>query len=149
MRAVVQRVLESSVSTNGQIIGKISQGFNVLIGICNEDTNDDVLYLAKKIINLRIFEDEEGKMNKSLKDINGEVLVISQFTLFGDARRGNRPSFINAKNGDEANKLYENLVSELKREIEVVQTGEFGANMRVEIINDGPVTILLDSKKLF
>lgn len=149
MRAVVQRVLESSVSVNGQIIGKISKGFNILIGICNEDTSTDVSYIAKKIVNLRIFEDEDGKMNRSIKDVNGEILVISQFTLFGDARKGNRPSFINAKNGEEAKVIFDSLVSELKEEIEVVETGEFGADMKVHIMNDGPVTILLDSKKLF
>ncbi|MCL2322845.1 MAG: D-aminoacyl-tRNA deacylase [Oscillospiraceae bacterium] len=149
MRAIVQRVLESFVSIDGRIVGKISKGFNVLIGICNEDTDADVSYIAKKIINLRIFDDEEGKMNKSLKDVDGEILVISQFTLYGDARKGNRPSFINAKSGNEAKVLYEKLIYLLKKEIEVVETGEFGAEMEVCIINDGPVTILLDSKKLF
>jgi len=149
MRAVVQRVLESSVSINGQIIGKISKGFNVLIGICNEDTTFDVSYLVKKIINLRVFDDEDGKLNRSIKDINGEILVVSQFTLFGDARRGNRPSFISAKKGDDAKRLFDGLVLEFKKEIDVVETGEFGAEMKVHIMNDGPVTILLDSKKLF
>lgn len=148
MRAVVQRVSKSSVCVDGKIIGEISNGFNVLLGICNDDTIEDSIYLAKKIINLRVFDDEEGKINKCIKDVGGEILVISQFTLFGDVRKGNRPSFIHALRGEEANKLYEIFVSEIKKEINVY-TGKFGANMEVNIVNDGPVTILIDSKKLF
>ncbi len=148
MRAVVQRVSKSSVCVDGKIIGEISNGFNVLLGICNDDTIEDSIYLAKKIINLRVFDDEEGTTNKCIKDVGGEILVISQFTLFGDVRKGNRPSFIHALRGEEANKLYEIFVSEIKKEINVY-TGKFGANMEVNIVNDGPVTILIDSKKLF
>lgn len=149
MRAVVQRVKSSKVQVDGKVIGSIGVGLNVLLGICKEDTKDDIAYLKDKIINLRIFEDEEGKMNKSLLDVKGELLVISQFTLYGDVRKGKRPSFIEALGGDEANVLYEEFVKQCKDILGNVETGEFGADMEVTIINDGPVTILLDSKKTF
>ncbi|MFL0251774.1 D-aminoacyl-tRNA deacylase [Clostridium neuense] len=149
MRAVIQRVNSSSVEVSGKTIGKIGKGLNVLLGITKEDTGEDIKYLKDKIVNLRIFEDEANKMNKSLKDINGGLLIISQFTLYGDCRRGRRPNFMNALNGEEAEILYNEFVKQCKSEISVVQTGKFGADMKVSIENDGPVTIILDSKKVF
>ncbi len=149
MRAVVQRVTSSSVSVNEKIIGEIGIGFNVLIGISKEDTLDDLKYIKDKIINLRVFHDENDKMNLSLLDIKGEILVISQFTLYGDCRKGRRPNFMEAQGGDEAMKLYEDFLDLLKTSNLKVESGEFGADMKVEINNDGPVTILLDSKRNF
>jgi len=149
MRAVVQRVTSSSVSVDEKIIGQIEAGFNVLIGISKEDTLDDLVYIKDKIINLRVFHDENDKMNLSLLDVNGEILVISQFTLYGDCRKGRRPNFMEAQGGEDANKLYEEFVKLLKTSNLKVETGEFGADMKVQINNDGPVTILLDSKRNF
>lgn len=149
MRAVVQRVKFSKVEVDGKVIGSINKGLNVLLGVSKEDSEDDIKYLKDKILNLRIFEDEEGKMNKSLIDVAGELLVISQFTLYGDCRRGKRPSFIEALGGEEAKKFYEKFVEECKDVLGNVETGEFGADMKVTIENDGPVTIILDSKKTF
>ncbi|WP_097026053.1 D-aminoacyl-tRNA deacylase [Clostridium peptidivorans] len=149
MRAVVQRVKFSKVEVDGKIIGSINKGLNVLLGVSKEDSIDDIKYLKDKILNLRIFEDEEGKMNKSLIDVSGELLVISQFTLYGDCRKGKRPSFIEALGGEEAKKFYEEFIKECKEVLGNVETGEFGADMKVTIENDGPVTIILDSKKNF
>lgn len=149
MRAVVQRVKKSSVKVDGKIVGQIGKGLNVLIGITEGDNLKDVEYLKNKIVNLRIFEDEDDKMNKSLLDVKGELLVISQFTLYGDCRRGRRPSFAAALSGDKAKKIYDDFVFSCKKDIQNVQTGIFGAYMDVEIENDGPVTLLLDSKKVF
>lgn len=149
MRAVIQKVNFSSVEVDGKVVGKIEKGFNVLLGITKEDSEEDIKYLRDKIVNLRIFEDETGKMNKSLRDVNGELLVISQFTLYGDCRRGRRPNFMNALNGEEAEKLYNEFVMQCKEEIDKVETGVFGAYMKVSIENDGPVTIIIDSKKVF
>jgi D-aminoacyl-tRNA deacylase len=149
MRAVVQRVNSSKVIIEDKTVGQISKGLNVLLGISNEDTIDDIKYLRDKIVNLRIFEDEEGKMNKSLIDIGGELLVISQFTLYGDCRKGRRPNFMKALSGDEAEKLYDEFVVQCKRVLGNVETGVFGADMKVYIENDGPVTLLLESKKEF
>ncbi|KEI10715.1 D-tyrosyl-tRNA(Tyr) deacylase [Clostridium botulinum C] len=149
MRAIVQRVKESSVSVDGKVIGKIGIGFNVLLGISKEDTIEDVKYIKKKIINLRVFEDENGKMNKSLKDVNGELLIVSQFTLYGDCRKGNRPNFMQALGGEEAKKLYLEFINMCKEELDKVETGEFGAHMLVDIKNYGPVTLIIDSKKIF
>ena len=149
MRAVVQRVLKSSVTVDGEIIGEIGSGLNVLLGICEGDTDADIKYLKDKIVNLRIFEDEEGKMNKSLLDVGGELLVISQFTLYGDCRKGRRPSFSRALGGDAANEMYEKFVASCKEDVSKVATGEFGADMKVDILNDGPVTLLLESNKDF
>lgn len=149
MRAVIQRVTSSSVCVNGNIIGKIGIGFNVLIGISKDDTLEDLKYIKDKIINLRVFHDENDKMNLSLLDIQGEILVISQFTLYGDCRKGRRPNFMEAQGGEEAKKLYEEFIELLKTSDLKVECGEFGADMKVEINNDGPVTILLDSKKNF
>lgn len=149
MRAVVQRVTSSSVSVNENIIGKIGIGVNVLIGISKDDTLEDLKYIKDKIINLRVFHDENDKMNLSLLDIKGEILVISQFTLYGDCRKGRRPNFMEAQGGIYANKLYEEFLEILKTSNLKVESGEFGADMKVQINNDGPVTILLDSKKTF
>jgi len=149
LRAVVQRVKRSSVKVNGETIGEISKGINVLVGITKDDNLEDLKYIKEKIFNLRIFSDENDKMNLSVKDIKGELLIISQFTLYGDARKGRRPSFIEALDGEEAVKLYNDFIELCKTEGLKIQTGEFGADMEVEIINDGPVTLLLDSKKNF
>ncbi|MEO2507204.1 D-aminoacyl-tRNA deacylase [Clostridium paraputrificum] len=149
MRAVVQRVKESRVIVEGRLVGEINRGFNVLLGIAKDDTIEDLKYIKDKIINLRVFEDENDKMNLSLLDIKGDILAISQFTLYGDCRKGRRPNFMNAMGGDEAKALYEEFVKMLKESGLKVETGEFGAHMNVEIENDGPVTILLDSKKEF
>ena len=149
MRAVVQRVKKSRVIVEGRLVGEINKGFNVLLGISKDDTIEDLKYIKDKIINLRVFEDENDKMNLSLLDIKGDILAISQFTLYGDCRKGRRPNFMNAMGGDEAKALYEEFVKMLKESGLQVETGEFGAHMNVEIENDGPVTILLDSKKEF
>lgn len=148
MRAVVQRVKQSSVVVNGEIVGSISKGFNVLVGVEEGDTEQDVSYLADKLLGLRVFEDEDEKLNLSIEDVGGEMLVISQFTLLGDARKGRRPSFIRAAQPAIANQLYESLCQILSEKIKV-EKGVFRAQMEVNIVNDGPVTLLLDSKKLF
>lgn len=149
MRAVVQRVSSSSVVVDGVLVGKIERGLNILIGISKDDTEEDLLYIRDKVINLRIFEDENSKMNKSVIDIKGEILAISQFTLYGDCRKGRRPNFMEAKGGEEAKDLYERFIELLKESSLKVETGEFGADMKVDIQNDGPVTLLLESKKNF
>lgn len=148
MRAVVQRVKSASVSSEGRLLGSIGKGFLVLLGVHVTDGQADADHIIKKLSGLRVFEDENGKMNLSLRDVGGSLLIVSQFTLFGDARHGNRPSFIEAALPDKAIPLYCYTVEKL-RESFTVETGEFGADMQVELINDGPVTILLDSKKLF
>lgn len=149
MRAVIQRVKASRVEVEGKVIGEIGTGLNVLIGISKEDTKEDIEYIVRKVLGMRIFEDENGKMNFSLQDIEGELLLISQFTLYGDCRKGKRPDFMKAQGGEEAEKLYNELVEAFKKEVKNVQTGEFGADMQVYIQNDGPVTLLLESKKDF
>lgn len=149
MRAVVQRVTSSSVIVDEKVIGSINKGFNVLLGICKDDTVEDLKYIKDKIINLRVFHDENDKMNLSILDIKGEILAISQFTLYGDCRKGRRPNFMEAMGGDEAKGLYDMFIEMLKESGLNIETGEFGADMKVEIHNDGPVTILLDSKKNF
>ncbi|HSP47704.1 MAG TPA: D-aminoacyl-tRNA deacylase [Clostridiaceae bacterium] len=149
MRAVVQKVTSSSVRVDGKTIGEIGKGFNVLVGISCEDTPQDLAYIEEKVAGLRVFADSEDKMNLSLKEIGGEILLISQFTLYGDARRGKRPSFIQAAKGEEAKKLFDTLAENLRNRGFRVETGEFGAFMEVSIVNDGPVTILLDSTKSF
>lgn len=149
MRAVVQRVSSSKVTVEERITGEISKGLLVLLGVTHEDESKDVDYMLDKILNLRIFEDENEKMNLSLKDVGGELLVVSQFTLYGDCRKGKRPSFSNAARPDLATKLYEEFVQKAKEQDIVVGTGEFGAHMMVDLTNDGPVTILLESNKSF
>lgn len=149
MRAVVQRVSRASVTVDGEITGKIGKGLLVLLGVSTNDEESDAVYLLDKIINLRIFEDAAGKMNLSLAETSGELLVVSQFTLYGDTRRGRRPSYIEAAAPEKANSLYEFFVREARKQIGRVETGRFQAMMDVELVNDGPVTILLDSRKLF
>ncbi|MFQ6944329.1 MAG: D-aminoacyl-tRNA deacylase [Clostridia bacterium] len=146
MRVVVQRVKHASVTINGTVNGKINNGFLVLLGIQSTDSEQDVDYLVKKVTNLRIFSDENDKMNLSLKDVNGELLIVSQFTLYANCREGNRPSFVEAAKPDIAIPLYEYFVSECKKIIPVVETGIFGSDMKVDLLNDGPVTIIMDSK---
>ena len=145
MRAVVQRVLSSSVSVDGKVVGKIGKGFNILLGVGQGDGEKQVQWLAEKIAHLRIFEDENAKMNLSLKDINGSALVISQFTLYGDCEKGRRPSFTNAAHPKIANELYELFVEELKKHEIPVETGIFQTDMKVEILNDGPVTMIIET----
>ena len=149
MRLVVQKVSQSSVKIEGEIVGAIDKGYMVLVGITNGDDELLVEKMVDKLVNLRIFEDENDKMNLSLLAIKGDILAISQFTLYGDCRKGRRPNFMNAMGGDEAKALYEEFVKMLKESGLKIETGEFGAHMNVEIENDGPVTILLDSKKEF
>lgn len=149
MRAVVQRVKEADVTVDNNLTGSIQKGLMVLLGVEEGDTEADALYMADKITGLRVFEDSEGKMNLSVKDVGGDILAVSQFTLLGDVRKGKRPSFTKAAKPEEANKLYRHFI-ELVNEREVnTQEGIFQADMLVRIYNDGPVTILLDSKKLF
>ena len=148
MRAVVQRVKEGSVEIENKEVGRIAQGLVILLGVGQDDNEKDAEYLAGKIINLRIFEDKEGKMNLSAKDINGQILVIPQFTLYGDCKKGRRPSFISAALPERAEKLYEYFVRCIKNYGLKIENGEFQAMMLVKIYNDGPVTILLDSEKL-
>ena len=149
MRAVVQRVTSSSVVVDGEIVGKIGNGLNVLLGITHTDDEKDINYILDKVVNLRIFEDENGKMNLSVKDIGGEILFISQFTLYGDVRGGRRPSYTQAMAYDEAEKLYDRFLQTAKDNGINFECGRYGADMKVEIHNDGPVTILVDSKKEF
>mgnify|MGYP004524265819 FL=1 len=146
MRVLVQRSLNSSVSVNNKIVGRIDKGLVLFVGFRNDDTLEDINYLVKKIINLRIFDDELGVMNKSLKDIDGNILSISQFTLYANTKKGNRPSYIDSMNGNEAIKLYDIFNSELRKNNIKVETGIFGSDMKVNILNDGPVTILLESR---
>lgn len=149
MKAVIQRVKYSSVKIDGNLVGACNQGFMILLGVQQGDTEADADKLLKKVPVLRIFEDENGKMNKSLLDVNGEALVVSQFTLLADCSHGRRPSFTNSAPPDVANALYEYFVQGMKDAgVQRVETGEFGADMAVELLNDGPVTILLDSKEL-
>jgi len=147
MRAVVQRVTESRVEVANEVVGKIGAGLLVLLGVARNDTTSDADYLTEKIINLRIFDDAEGKMNRSLVDLGGEMLVVSQFTLFGDTRRGRRPSYTEAAEPEKANELYEYFVARVRGLGISVETGVFQAMMIVSLTNDGPVTILLDSRK--
>jgi D-aminoacyl-tRNA deacylase len=149
MRAVVQRVTRARVTGEGKTIGEIQKGLVVLLGVARDDSETDAEYLAAKIAALRIFDDEQGKMNLSLKDVGGGMLVISQFTLYGDVRRGLRPSWIDAAAPDKAEPLYEFFIAQVRRLVSGVATGKFGAEMQVELVNDGPVTILLDSRKEF
>ena len=149
MRAVVQRVSSASVTVDDQVVGKIEKGFVVLLGITGSDTERDVNFLANKIIGLRVFEDADGKMNCSIEDVNGGLLVISPFTLVGDCRKGRRPSFIEAARPEVAKPLYESFVAELRAQGLSTETGIFQAHMDVALVNDGPVTLMLDSQKLF
>ncbi len=149
MRAVVQRVSTASVEVGGAVVGSIGPGYLALIGVAHDDTDDDARAIAGKIAGLRVFSDDAGQMNMGLSEVGGAVLAVSQFTLYGDARKGRRPSFVDAAPGDTARPLFERVVELLRREGLVVETGTFGASMRVSLANEGPVTILLDSRKGF
>lgn len=148
MKFVIQRVLKANVKVDEKICGKINQGFLVLIGITHNDNEKIAEGMINKLLKLRVFSDENGKMNKSIKDIDGELLLVSQFTLYANCKRGNRPDFLNAAKPDFANELYEFIIDKCKNEIQNVQTGIFGADMKVELVNDGPVTIILDSEDI-
>ena len=149
MRCVIQRVTNASVSIDGEVVGKCGKGYMILIGVSVDDTDKDLEYMAPKIPTLRIFEDENGKMNKSILDVGGEILAISQFTLYGDARSQRRPGFSGAARPDKAIPMYEGLVQRWRDQGIHVETGVFGADMQVSLTNDGPVTMLMDSTKLF
>ena len=149
MRAVVQKVTQSKVTVDSEITGEIQQGLMVLLGVTHSDTEADARYMAEKIANLRIFEDEEEKLNLSVKDIGGAILSVSQFTLYGDCRKGRRPSFTEAARPEQANALYEQFNAFLRQEGVQVETGRFQTHMMVELTNDGPVTVLLDSSRNF
>jgi len=148
MKFVIQRVSHASCKVEGNITGEIGKGFLVLIGVSNFDTKDIADKMIKKLLGLRIFEDEVGKTNLALADVDGSLLLISQFTLYADCKKGNRPSFINAGKPDMANELYEYIISECKKTVTKVEKGEFGADMKIELLNDGPFTIVLDSVEL-
>ena len=146
MRVVLQRVSHASVTVEEKVIGKIERGFLLLVGVTHDDAMEDMEYLVRKIVQMRIFEDEEGKLNRSIQDIGGEILSVSQFTLYADTKKGNRPSFSKAAPGDVALEMFEQFNGLLRESGIPVETGQFGADMKVELLNDGPVTILLDSK---
>jgi D-aminoacyl-tRNA deacylase len=149
MRAVIQRVTEASVEVSDEVVGEIGAGFLVLLGVARDDANADADYLAEKIVNLRVFDDDEGKMNRSLLETGGAMLVVSQFTLYGDVRRGRRPSYSDAAEPEKANRLYEYFVERVRSLGVKVETGVFQAMMKVSLQNDGPVTILIDSRRAF
>ncbi len=148
MKFVIQRVLEASVAVDGQVIGQINKGFVVLIGVGQTDTKEIADKLVKKLVGLRIFEDENGKTNLALSDVDGQLLLISQFTLYANCKKGFRPSFIESGSPVLAEELYEYIIAQCKESVPVVQTGSFGADMKVSLINDGPFTIVLDSEQL-
>ena len=148
MRFVIQRVTEASVTIDGEISGKIGKGYLVLIGVADTDTKEIADKMIRKMIGLRIFEDEQGKTNLSLADVDGGLLLVSQFTLYANCKRGNRPSFIEAGKPDMANEMYEYIIGKCRDEVPDVQTGSFGADMKITLLNDGPFTIILDSKDL-
>ena len=148
MKFVIQRVNNASVTIDEKIVGKINKGFLVLIGVSNDDTKEIADKMIKKLIGMRIFEDENGKTNLALADVDGELLLVSQFTLYANCKKGNRPSFINAGAPDMANEMYEYIIEKCKEQVEVVERGRFGADMKVSLVNDGPFTIVLDSETL-
>ena len=148
MRTVVQRVTHASVKVDGQTIGEIGKGFLILLGVAEEDDEAIADKMADKICRLRIFEDENGKTNLSLADVSGEILVVSQFTLYADCKKGNRPSFVKAGNPEKANRHYEYFMKRCQTHVQTVEHGQFGADMKVELLNDGPFTLMLDSKEL-
>ena len=149
MRAVLQRVTNAEVKVDGEIIGSVGKGILIFLGVSDDDTEKDLQYIADKMINLRIFEDENGKMNLSVRDIQGELLIVSQFTLYGDCRKGRRPSFDKAGKPDFANEMYEKFIKYCSDSGLKTEHGKFGADMKVSLLNDGPVTIMLDSTKLY
>ena len=147
MRAVIQRVSQSNVKVSEEVIGEIKGGLMVLVSFVDEDNDTDLDWISKKIVNLRIFNDDEGKMNRSIQDVDGDILLISQFTLHGSTKKGNRPSFIKAAKPDIANVMYEKFIKILEQSLgKKIQTGEFGGDMKVSLVNDGPTTIIIDSK---
>ena len=147
MRVVVQRVSQSNVKVSGEVIGEIKEGLMVLVSFVDEDNDTDLGWMTKKIINLRIFNDDEGKMNRSVQDVGGDILLISQFTLHGSTKKGNRPSFIKAAKPDFAKVMYERFIKVLEQSLgKEIQTGEFGGDMKVSLVNDGPTTIIIDSR---
>lgn len=148
MKLVIQRVTHASVTVDNNVIGKIGKGYMVLIGVSETDTKEIADKMLDKMIKLRIFEDENGKTNLSLADVGGELLLISQFTLYANCKKGNRPSFIEAGSPDHANALYEYIIEKCKERVDVVEQGEFGAEMKVELLNDGPFTVILDSEQI-
>ncbi|MDE6434024.1 MAG: D-tyrosyl-tRNA(Tyr) deacylase [Lachnospiraceae bacterium] len=148
MRFVIQRVTHASVTVEEKIAGKIGKGYLVLIGVADSDTKEIADKMIRKMLGLRIFEDENGKTNISLADVNGELLLVSQFTLYADCKKGNRPSFVKAGKPDMANEMYEYIIEKCREQVDKVETGSFGADMKVELLNDGPFTILLDSEEL-
>ena len=148
MKFIIQRVTSASCCVDNKVTGQINRGFLVFIGVCDEDTTEIADKMTKKLLGLRIFEDEHGKTNLALKDVDGELLLISQFTLYADCKKGNRPSFIRAGKPDFANKIYEYIIQKCKQEIPVVEQGIFGADMKISLLNDGPFTIILDSKEI-
>lgn len=148
MKLVIQRVTHASVTVDNNVIGKIGKGYMVLIGVSDTDTKEIADKMMDKMIKLRIFEDENGKTNLSLADVGGELLLISQFTLYANCKKGNRPSFIEAGSPDHANALYEYIIEKCKKRVDVVEQGEFGAEMKVELLNDGPFTVILDSQQI-
>lgn len=148
MRFVIQRVQHANVSVDGQIIGAINKGLLVFIGVTHSDTREIADKMVKKLVNMRIFQDENDKTNLALQDINGQLLLISQFTLYADCKKGNRPSFVNAGNPDMANELYEYIIKCCKESVPIVEKGSFGADMKIDLLNDGPFTIVLDSEDL-
>ena len=148
MKLVIQRVKEAAVSVDNNVIGRINKGFMVLLGVNDTDTTEIADKMVQKLLNLRIFEDENGKTNLDIKTVFGDLLIISQFTLYADCRKGNRPSFVKAGNPEMANKLYEYVISKCKEQISNVEHGEFGAHMEVSLVNDGPFTIVLDSDEI-
>lgn len=149
MKFLVQKVLEADVRIDGRVNGRIGKGYVVFAGIAEEDTKETADKMLKKLVNLRIFEDENGKTNLNLASVKGEILFISQFTLYADCKKGNRPSFVNAGKPDMAEPLYEYMLETLKKEVPVVEHGEFGADMKVSLVNDGPFTVMLDSAEIF
>lgn len=148
MRFIIQRVLESEVKVEGESLGRIGKGFMVLIGVCDSDTKEIADKMVKKMLGLRIFEDADGKTNLDLRTVGGELLLVSQFTLYADVRHGNRPGFTRAGKPDMASRMYEYIIARCREQFPVVERGEFGADMKVELLNDGPFTILLDSEEL-
>ena len=148
MKFVIQRVTSASCTVDGRVTGSIEKGFMVLIGVSDSDTKEIADKMTKKLLGLRIFEDTEGKTNLSLADVGGSLLLISQFTLYADCKKGNRPSFINAGKPDMANEMYEYIIQECKKSVPVVEKGVFGADMKIQLLNDGPFTIILDSAEI-
>ncbi|MEC7839927.1 MAG: D-aminoacyl-tRNA deacylase [Chlamydiota bacterium] len=146
MRILIQRVKEAKVHVDGEVVGQIDQGILVFLGVHKDDKPADTEWLVKKLVGLRIFEDEQGKMNRNVQDIKGEILVVSQFTLYGNCMNGRRPDFISSMRGDAAEKIYDKFAAEVKQVLGRVETGQFGAMMQVELTNDGPVTFLIDGK---